>query len=135
MIKRMIRKFVIWVFRLKDISDDIRHEREKQEKQDEKYWRIKMTELEDHLARKHKLDLLDHEIELKKSQDEIYKLKSRERELDEKEYEIKKLIKEDAYVAEDIHNRVMDLGKTIMKHVGEIGRIKDNAITLKKRIE
>lgn len=131
----MIKKFIIWLFRLKDISDNIRHEREKQEKQDEKYWKVKMNDLEEHLARKHKLYVLDFEIELKKAQDEINRLKSRENELDQKEYEIKKLIKEDSYVAEDMYNKVMDLGKTIMKHVGEIGKIKDNAITLKKRIE
>jgi len=133
--KVMFRKFIIWVFRLNDIADDIRSERKRQEQQDAKYWKIKLHEQEDHLGRKHRLELLDSEIELRKAQDEIDKLKSREKELDEKEYEIKKLIKEDSYIAEDIHNRVMDLGKTIMKHVGEIGRIKDNAMTLKKRIE
>ena len=133
--KLLIRKFIIWAFRLTDIADDIRNERKRQEQQDAKYWKIKLVEQEDHLGRKHRLEILDFEIELRKSQDEIDKLKSREKELDEKEYEIKKLIKEDSYIAEDIHNRVMDLGKTIMKHVGEIGRIKDNALTLKKRIE
>ena len=56
-IKLMFRKFIIWVFRLKDISDDIRHEREKQEKQDEKYWKVKLKEQEDHLCRKHRLEL------------------------------------------------------------------------------
>ena len=131
----MIRKFIIWIFRLKDISSDIRRERKKQEEQDERYWKIKFREQEGHLNRKHKLELLDLEIELRKSNDEIKKWENRGKELDEREYEIKKLIKEDSYIAEDIYNRVMDLGKTIMKHVGEIGKIKDNAVELKKRIE
>jgi vacuolar-type H+-ATPase subunit I/STV1 len=134
-IKRMIRKFIIWVFRLQDISDDIRNERKKQEAQDEKYWKSKMKELEDHLDRKHSLEMLDFEIEVRKKDDEINKLKSREKELDNREYEIKKLIKEDSYVAEDMYNKVMDMGKSIMKHVGEIGKIKDSALDLKKRIE
>jgi len=133
--KRMIRKLIIWIFRLEDISDDIRHERERQEKQDEKYWKIKLREQEEHLARKHSLELLDFEIELKKAKDEIKKLETREKEVDEKKYEIKKLIKENSYIAEDVYNKVMELGKTIMKHVGEIGRINEKAITLKKRIE
>ena len=133
--KRMIRKFIIWIFRLEDISDDIRHEREKQEKQDEKYWKIKLRDQEDHLGRKHSLELLDYEIELKKANDEIKKLETREKEIDEKEYEIKKLIKEDSYMVEDLHNKLSDISKNFMKGVGEFSKIKDNATILKKRIE
>lgn len=131
----LIRKFIIWSFKLKDISKDIKAAVEKQDNRNAKYWKEKLKDQEEHLNRKHELELLDSEIELKKAFDEINKLKSREKELDQRECEIKKLIKEDAYVTEDVHNKLMEIGKNFMKGIGEFNKIKDNAIELKKRIE
>lgn len=130
-----IKKFGIWLFRLKDIKNIIKREREKQIKQDDKDCEIKLEELREKLQNKHGLEITDYEIRLRKKDDELTKLKNREKELDNKEYEIKKLIKEDAYIVEDIHNKTMDIGKLFMKLVGEIGKIKDSAIDLKRRIE
>lgn len=133
--KMMIKKLVIKLFKLNDLSDILFKAKQQQKTLDEKYWKEKMSDREEHLNRERELELQELYAQISMLEDKLKVYKAREKELDSKEYMIKREAKEQAFMATKIALKVDDFGLKILGIVGEMKGIKDDAELNRKRVE
>jgi len=133
--KILFKKFMVRILGLSDISDMILSSKKRQKQLDEKYWTEKIQEIKLHLNREHSLELQEKDAQIAMLEDSIRSYKGREKELDSREYNTKRQSKDNSFMATRISSQVEELGLMIMKFVGEMKGIKDDAEFNKLKIE
>jgi len=131
----MLKKIIIKIFRLKDISALLIKARLSQKKLDEKYWTERLEEQAEQLNNEHELELQELQSQITLLQDQIADYKKRERELDKKDFYVRTQAKEGALIATRVSSKTAEFGMCIMNLVGEMQGIKDEAEKHKIRVE
>lgn len=131
----MFKKLIIHLFDLDDIKDMLLKAKNNQKKLDDRYWSEKLQENEERLKREHELEIQEYQAQISMLQDQVNDYKNRERELDKKEFWLKKQTKENSFMATKIASKVEDFGLNVMKIVGEMKGIKQEAEDHKVKIE
>jgi len=126
---------IIKLFRLTDLTDMLKKSKERQKRLDEKYWKEKLEDALSHQKREHELELQEKNAEISMLQDIIKSYKQREKELDNREYLIKKNAKENSFMATKIASKVEDFGIAVLGIVGEMKGVREDAENNKLRIE
>ena len=135
MSKVMFKKIIVKVFGLTDIKDMILQGKKSQKDLDEKYWKEQLKDLKLSLNREHQLELSEKDAQISMLEDSVKYYKSREKELDSREHQMKLQVKDNYFVATEIASSMEDVGLTIMGFVGKIQGIKNKANDHKLRIE
>jgi hypothetical protein len=130
----MTKKLIIKLFKLHDISSMLVQAKEKQRQLDKKYYDQELEEELFRLKTKHSLDLQEKDATITLLEEKIKTYKQREKELDNKEYSIKKDAKENAFMATKISIKVEEFALKIMDIVGDMKGIEAEADSHKKRI-
>lgn len=131
----MFKKLIIHLFDLDDRKDMLLKAKNNQKKFDDRYWSEKLQENEERLKREHELEIQEYQAQISMLQDQVNDYKNRERELDKKEFWLKKQTKENSFMATKIASKVEDFGLNVMKIVGEMKGIKQEAEDHKIKIE
>ncbi len=131
----MFKKLIIHLFDLNDIKDMLLKAKNNQKKLDDRYWFEKLQENEERLKREHELEIQEYQAQISMLRDQVNDYKNRERELDKKEFWLKKQTKENSFMATKIASKVEDFGLNVMKIVGEMKGIKQEAEDHKIKIE
>ena len=131
----MFKKLIIKLFKLNDISGMILQGKKRQKQLDEKYWKEKIEDITLHLNREHDLELQEKDATISMLEDTIASYKSREKELANREHETKRCSKENSFMASKISSQVDEFGMAIMRIVGNMKGIKEEAEKNKQRIE
>jgi cell shape-determining protein MreC len=113
----------------------LKKSKERQKKLDEKYWGEKLEDALSHQKREHELEIQEKNAEISMLQDTIKSYKQREKELDTREYMIKKNAKENSFMATKIASKVEDFGIAVLGIVGEMKGVREDAEKNKLRIE
>jgi hypothetical protein len=131
----MMKKLIIKLFRLKDISGLLIEAKKQQQKLDAKFWIERMKDKEEKLKNEHELEIQDYISQIALLDDQIEDFKKREKELDRKDFAVRKQSKENAFIATKIATKVEDFALSVMKIVGEMQGVKNEAQEHKLRIE
>jgi len=131
----MMKRLVIKIFKLDDISDMIYKSKRRQKELDDKFWKEKLQDGLDHLKREQLLELQEKDAQISMLNEQVNEYKKRERDLDKKEYFIKKQSKENSHMATKLNSKIEDFGISIMKIAGEMKGIRAEAEEHKLKIE
>jgi len=131
----MFKKFLVSLFSLKDIQDMLLKAKIQQKKLDEHYWKEKLQDIVERLNRERELDVQEFMAQITMLGDQIEDYKKREKELDKKEYNLKKQAKDNSFMATKIALKVEDFGLKILDIVGEMKGIRSEAEEHKLKIE
>ena len=135
MILILIKKILIKFFKLDDITDLLKESKKTQRKEDTKYWRDRIEDFEIRLNRKHQLEIQDYLSKIFLLEDDLKNLKNRERKLNDKEYVVKTISKENTLMAVRLSSKIGEFIDTVMGITGEFNGLKDDAETHQKKIE
>ncbi len=131
----MIRKFIIRIFKLTDISDLLLKTKKNQKKMDDIYWSAKLQDREEKLTRFFELERQELTAQIDMLNQQISDYRKREKDLCQREFLIKKQGKFNLYMASRLDSKVEDFGKAILSIVGEIKGIKDEVSTNRIRVD
>jgi hypothetical protein len=131
----MMERLFIKLFPQSDISVMLRKSKENQKQLDDKYWKEQLDEALAHRDREHELELQEKDAEISMLKDIIKTYKTREKEFNLREFEIKKNAKENSHTAARIASKVEDFGLAVMNIVGEMKGVREDADKNKTRIE
>lgn len=131
----MFKLFIIKIFGLTDISDILKRSKEKQKKEDKKFWEEKLHNELDRLNREHSLELQEKDATISMLEDTITDYKSRVKEVEQKEFKAKKQIKENHFVVKNVIDNMHEFTENINKVYGKMIKISDSVEQHKLRIE
>ena len=131
----IIRKVIIKLFTLDDITDLIISAKQKQKQVDDKHWHDIMQENEKRLQREYSLELQEKDSTISMLEQHIQMFKDKEKEMSKKEFLVRKQVKANYNVAQGIVSQLDEFNKNVAKIYGEIAGLKDNAELHKKKIE
>lgn len=131
----MFKKLCIRFLKLDDVSKLLLEAKKKQKEMDDKYWHDVMSESEARIKQQHSLELQEKESCIAMLEAHIGNYKSKEKEIAQREFLVKKQIKENYMVAQGLAGRVGELSENITKIYGELLGLQDNADKHKRRIE
>lgn len=130
-----IQKLAIRVFRLQDIKNLILNSKQKQKDLDEKYWKEILQEKIDRLNRDHQLELQEKDAQISMLNQHIDTYKQREKEIDQKEFNARKQVKQNYAVALNIVSEMKDFNDSVNRMYGKMLGIQDTVVKHKSRIE
>jgi hypothetical protein len=133
--KIILKKFIVKIVGLSDISDMILSSKKKQKQLDERFWTEKIQEIKLHLNREHSLELQEKDAQIIMLEDSIKAYKEREKELNSREYNAKRQAKDNSHMAIKIRSKVEEFGLAVMSIVGEFKGIQEEAESNKLKIE
>jgi len=131
----MIKKLVIKIFKLNDISDILIKARQFQKKLDDKIWTEKIKNILEKIKMEHKLEIQELESQMTLLKDQLLECKKFEKELNKKDFHVRIQAKDNALIATRIAQKVEDFGMNVMKIVGEMKGVREEAEEHKIKIE
>lgn len=130
----MKRLFIKWL-KLNDISKLLIEAKQKQKAMDDKYWHEIMSEAEMRMKQQHSLELQEKDSCIAMLNAHIENYRTKEKEINQREFLVRKQIKENYMVAQGLSARVGDLSESIGKIYGELLGLQDSADKHKRKIE
>lgn len=131
----MIKTWVIKIFKLEDISELLLKSKQKQKALDNRYWKEILDENINRLNREHALELQEKDAQISMLDQHIDTYKQREKEVDQKEFNARKQVKQNYAVAINMSSVIQEFGENINKMFGKMQGIKDSVTKNKLEIE
>ncbi len=131
----MIKTWVIKIFKLEDISELLLKSKQKQKALDNRYWKEILDENINRLNREHALELQEKDAQISMLNQHIDTYKQREKEVDQKEFNARKQVKQNYAVAINMSSVIQEFGENINKMFGKMQGIKDSVTKNKLEIE
>lgn len=130
-----IKKLAIRIFQLSDLSNLLLKSKEKQKEIDDKYWKEILKEIVDRLNREHQLELQEKDAHIAMLNQHIDTYKQREKEIDQKEFNARKQVKQNYAVAINMSSVIQEFGDNINRMYGKMQGIKESVTKNKLEIE
>lgn len=130
-----MKKLFIKLLGLHDVSKLLLEAKQKQKAMDDKYWHEIIAETEMRMKQQHSLELQEKDSCIAMLNAHIDNYRAKEKEINQREFSVRKQIKENYMVAQGLSARVGDLSESIGKIYGELLGLQDSADRHKRQIE
>ena len=130
-----MKKFIIKLFKLKDISDLLLKAKQKQKEVDDKYLKEIIQETTDSLNREYQLELQEKDSTITMLEQHIQLYKDREKAMEKREFLAKKQIKENSFVMRHASDYMKDFVESVSATYGKMDKLKDTVENQKQIIE
>jgi len=127
-----MKRYIIWLFRLNNLQSLYIAERQRQRRWDEKEYQEKIATVEGKHERELSLLQQAHESEKAMFVFELNKFKKREKELYNREYNVKIANKKNLNMAAQLSDHIFNVANFFQKEAGEVKRFIDLEETEKK---
>jgi len=131
----MFTKLILKIFKLHDISEKLIKAKQQQKRVDDKYWSEKLADFEEKMKREHELEIQEYQAQIEILNQKLKDYKKREKDIDTREYYLRKQANDNTLMATKITSKVEDFGMAIIKIVGEMKGIKKEVEDHKVKIE
>ena len=131
----MIKKLIIKLFKVYDITDMLLKAKQKQKQIDDKYWNEILAEKMNALWREYELELQEKDSDIAMLGEHLATYKKKEREVINKEFLAKKQVKENHYVVQSVVTKMYEFNEGVNKIYGEMLGIKDTVEQHKRKLE
>jgi len=127
-----MKRFIIWLFRLNNLQSLYIAERQRQRRWDEKEYLEKIANVEEKYEKEISLIQQSYEADKAMMIFELNKFKKREKELYDREYNVKIANKKNLNMAAQLSDHIFNIANYFQKEAGEVKKFIDLEETEKK---